>query len=84
MKKLLIVSTLALLSMFASAQTRCKGVKANGEQCKITAVNAAGYCRFHDPEANYCAFIKKDGKQCHMVVKQGVTYCRFHEGKVNR
>jgi hypothetical protein len=78
MKRVLVVLIMSILSLSAVAQTRCKGVKANGEQCKITAVNTAGYCRFHDPTAPTCTAIKKDGKRCKMKVKEGVKFCQFH------
>lgn len=81
MKKLLFVLVMSLLSFTINAQTRCKGIKANGDQCKITAVNDAGYCRFHDPAAPTCTATKKDGKRCKMKVKKGVLLCQFHDKK---
>lgn len=84
MKKSIIFFSFLFYAALAGAQTKpqCKGIKKDKTQCKITAVNADGYCRFHDPKAPHCAFIKKDGERCKMIIKDKETYCRFHvDGK---
>lgn len=81
MKHLILLSSFLLIAALSFGQTRCKGIKADGTQCKMTKVNAAGYCRFHDPNARHCSFIKKNGERCKMVIKEGETYCSFHKNK---
>lgn len=79
MKKLILTSALALLSLSSMAQAQCRGTTKSGKQCSKTTKSTSGYCKLHDPAIVHCAATTKAGKQCSKLPSKNSKYCSMHK-----